>query len=294
VHFSTEFIFLPLDPDPDSQYGSGSTKSLNPNPQPCLKGVTFADLAAVLNFMYHGEVSVAQDSLNSFLAVAEELRVKGLTQNPTANGSAASARGGGGEKGFSGGFGGHHHHHRSSSSISSNNCGTIPITGMTSLKKSDHHHHQQQQQQHHHHVSSSGSTPSKAAARPLTKEADALGDPAAGPPSAKKLKPSPLGGFAAVAAEAFSNKEPLTEDDIEEIHPVVKLEPDGASSSGQDMDQQHQSFETKVLTTGLCFALNCIEPQSSQCGGYEIRCLSLFIRIRVRTKKKKYWIREPE
>ena len=33
----------------------------------------------MLNFMYHGEVNVAQDSLNNFLAVAEELAVKGLT-----------------------------------------------------------------------------------------------------------------------------------------------------------------------------------------------------------------------
>ena len=46
-----------------------------------LKGVKFTDLQAVLNFMYHGEVNVAQEELNSFLAVAEDLRVKGLTQN---------------------------------------------------------------------------------------------------------------------------------------------------------------------------------------------------------------------
>eukprot|EP00091_Calanus_sinicus_P003568 TRINITY_DN13741_c0_g1_i1.p1 TRINITY_DN13741_c0_g1~~TRINITY_DN13741_c0_g1_i1.p1 ORF type:complete len:244 (-),score=63.13 TRINITY_DN13741_c0_g1_i1:78-809(-) len=38
-------------------------------------------MEAVLNFMYHGEVNVAQDDLNSFLQVAEDLRVKGLTQN---------------------------------------------------------------------------------------------------------------------------------------------------------------------------------------------------------------------
>jgi len=31
--------------------------------------------------MYHGEVNVAQEELNSFLAVAEDLKVKGLTQN---------------------------------------------------------------------------------------------------------------------------------------------------------------------------------------------------------------------
>merc|ERR1719342_932162 len=30
--------------------------------------------------MYHGEVNVAQEELNDFLSIAEELRVKGLTQ----------------------------------------------------------------------------------------------------------------------------------------------------------------------------------------------------------------------
>ena len=46
-----------------------------------MKGVEFTNLIYVLNFMYHGEVNVAQEELNSFLAVAEDLRVKGLTQN---------------------------------------------------------------------------------------------------------------------------------------------------------------------------------------------------------------------
>merc|ERR1711934_871600 len=54
-----------------------------------LKGVTYRDMESVLNFMYHGEVNVAQDDLNSFLAVAEELRVKGPTQS-TSGGSDAS------------------------------------------------------------------------------------------------------------------------------------------------------------------------------------------------------------
>jgi len=55
----------------------------NPHAHPLLylKGVAFSDLAAVLNFMYHGEVNVAQEELNSFLAVAEDLKVKGLTQS---------------------------------------------------------------------------------------------------------------------------------------------------------------------------------------------------------------------
>ena len=39
------------------------------------------ELRAVLDFMYNGEVSVSQDSLNNFLSAAEELAVKGLTAN---------------------------------------------------------------------------------------------------------------------------------------------------------------------------------------------------------------------
>eukprot|EP00092_Neocalanus_flemingeri_P019412 GFUD01021026.1.p1 GENE.GFUD01021026.1~~GFUD01021026.1.p1 ORF type:complete len:317 (-),score=82.72 GFUD01021026.1:121-1071(-) len=55
----------------------------NPHQHPLLylKGVKYTDLQSVLNFMYHGEVNIAQEELNSFLAVAEDLRVKGLTQN---------------------------------------------------------------------------------------------------------------------------------------------------------------------------------------------------------------------
>jgi len=54
----------------------------NPHPQPLiyLKGVKYNELDAVLKFMYEGEVNVAQDDLNTFLAVAEDLHVKGLTQ----------------------------------------------------------------------------------------------------------------------------------------------------------------------------------------------------------------------
>merc|ERR1712179_717030 len=57
----------------------------NPHTHPLLylKGVKYADLHSVLNFMYHGEVNIKQEELNSFLAVAEDLRVKGLTQGQT-------------------------------------------------------------------------------------------------------------------------------------------------------------------------------------------------------------------
>jgi len=60
-------------------------RNSHPNPLLYLKGVKYSDLQAVLNFMYHGEVNVAQEELNSFLAVAEDLRVKGLTQNQPQN-----------------------------------------------------------------------------------------------------------------------------------------------------------------------------------------------------------------
>jgi len=67
----------------------------NPHQHPLLylKGVDFTDMQAVLNFMYHGEVNVAQDELNSFLAVAEDLKVKGLTQsNNSSDGNPSSSK----------------------------------------------------------------------------------------------------------------------------------------------------------------------------------------------------------
>jgi len=61
----------------------------NPHHHPLLylKGVKFVNLQSVLNFMYHGEVNVAQEELNSFLSVAEDLEVKGLTQNNSSDSS---------------------------------------------------------------------------------------------------------------------------------------------------------------------------------------------------------------
>ena len=66
----------------------------NPHQHPLLylKGVRFTDLQYVLNFMYNGEVNVAQDELNSFLAVAEDLKVKGLTQNQSSQPQATTRK----------------------------------------------------------------------------------------------------------------------------------------------------------------------------------------------------------
>merc|ERR1719278_537688 len=62
----------------------------NPHQHPLLylKGVKHRQLESVLDFVYHGEVNVAQNDLNSFLAVAEELQIKGLTQRESQTESA--------------------------------------------------------------------------------------------------------------------------------------------------------------------------------------------------------------
>ena len=55
----------------------------NPHHHPLLylRGIRHTEMVAVLDFMYRGEVSVAQEELNTFLSVAEDLQIKGLTQN---------------------------------------------------------------------------------------------------------------------------------------------------------------------------------------------------------------------
>ena len=59
----------------------------NPHQHPLvyLRGVRHTDLQNILDFMYHGEVNVAQEELNVFLAVAEDLKIKGLTNGLSAS-----------------------------------------------------------------------------------------------------------------------------------------------------------------------------------------------------------------
>ena len=52
-------------------------RNIHQHPLLYLRGICMKDLVNVLNFMYHGEVNVAQDDLNSFLQVAEDLKIKG-------------------------------------------------------------------------------------------------------------------------------------------------------------------------------------------------------------------------
>ena len=53
----------------------------HPNPLIYLQGICAQDLTHLLDFMYYGEVNVAQDELDKFLEVAESLQIKGLTQS---------------------------------------------------------------------------------------------------------------------------------------------------------------------------------------------------------------------
>ena len=43
-----------------------------------MKGMKSDDLTAIVDFLYFGEANVYQESLGSFLAIAEELQLKGL------------------------------------------------------------------------------------------------------------------------------------------------------------------------------------------------------------------------
>ena len=51
------------------------------NPVIFMWDIKIGDLKLLLDFMYEGQVNVGQDNLNSFLALAERLQVKGLTTN---------------------------------------------------------------------------------------------------------------------------------------------------------------------------------------------------------------------
>ena len=43
-----------------------------------MKGIESKYIAAVVDFIYHGEVNIAQEDLAHFLAIAEDLELKGL------------------------------------------------------------------------------------------------------------------------------------------------------------------------------------------------------------------------
>ena len=57
------------------------SRELKKNPVIFMWDIKIDDFKLLLDFMYEGQVNVAQANLNSFLALAERLQVKGLTTN---------------------------------------------------------------------------------------------------------------------------------------------------------------------------------------------------------------------
>ena len=61
----------------------------NPHSKPLiyLKGIKFSELQLVLSFIYKGEAHVGMSDLSSFLAVAEDLELKGLSKEYMSDGT---------------------------------------------------------------------------------------------------------------------------------------------------------------------------------------------------------------
>ena len=57
----------------------------HPHPLIYMRGVRTEALSAVVDFLYFGEASVNQESLEAFLSLAEELELKGLTNSSGSN-----------------------------------------------------------------------------------------------------------------------------------------------------------------------------------------------------------------
>ena len=53
-------------------------RNKHPHPLIYMRGVKSDDLHAIVDFLYRGEANIYQDNLDSFLAIAEELQLKGL------------------------------------------------------------------------------------------------------------------------------------------------------------------------------------------------------------------------
>ena len=54
-------------------------KNKHPNPLIYMRGIKSDDLIAIVDFLYYGETNIYQENLDSFLNIAEELSLRGLT-----------------------------------------------------------------------------------------------------------------------------------------------------------------------------------------------------------------------
>ena len=53
-------------------------RNKHPHPLIFMRGVNSDDILAIVDFLYRGEANVFQENRDSFLAIAEELQLKGL------------------------------------------------------------------------------------------------------------------------------------------------------------------------------------------------------------------------
>ena len=67
-------------------------KNKHPHPLIYMRGVKAEELAAMVDFLYYGEANVNQESLDVFLRLAEELKLKGLTAGSSAESSTEELR----------------------------------------------------------------------------------------------------------------------------------------------------------------------------------------------------------
>ena len=58
----------------------------HPHPLIYMRGVKYEDLVGIIDFLYNGEATMHQENINTLLVIAEELKLKGLTNNDKQSG----------------------------------------------------------------------------------------------------------------------------------------------------------------------------------------------------------------
>ena len=71
------------------------SRATHPEPMIFLHGVGAEEMEAILTFMYEGQVNVNQEDLAGFLAAAEELRIRGLSDKSNGGGGSDAGQSGG-------------------------------------------------------------------------------------------------------------------------------------------------------------------------------------------------------
>ena len=57
----------------------------HPHPLIYMRGLTHEDLMAMLDFIYYGEATVTEEKAENFLLIADDLQIKGLSDNAKIN-----------------------------------------------------------------------------------------------------------------------------------------------------------------------------------------------------------------